>query len=231
MTNNTTIVLPTMNEEGAIAQTIRTIQSVCDNPILVIDGHSTDNTTLIASRFRNVEIIYDKKSGKGAALRQAFDHCSPNNVVFVDVDGTYQVERIPEFISALNDGYDVVTGNKKHYDKDAQTHFLGFGLWEFGDAQWRAAFLVLYGKWGVDNLTGFRALSRHAIKKMDLQEDRWGIETEITVKTIRGKFKHKIIDTTYHKRIGDTKLGLCLLSKNWIEIVTTMFKYRFWRPS
>jgi len=137
--------------------------------------------------------------------------------------------QIPEFISALDDGYDVVTGIKERYDKDAQTHFLGFGLWEFGDTQWKTAFLLLYGKWDIDNLTGFRALSRNAIQKMDLQEPGFGIETEITVKTIRGKFKHSIIPTTYHKRIGESKLGLCILSKNWIKIVAAMLKYRFWR--
>ena len=230
MISNTTIILPTLNEEKSISQTIKTIQRACDNHILVIDGHSTDNTTFYASAFNNVDIIYDVGKGKGAALRQAFADCYPDNVVFVDVDGTYDVHRIPEFISALDDGYDVVTGIKERYDKDAQTRIFGVGLWALGDSLWQAAFWILYGKFGIDNLTGFRALSRYAIEKMDLSEDRWGIETEITAKTIRGKFKHKTINTAYHKRIGESKLGLSVFSKSWSEIVCAMLKCRLWRP-
>ena len=233
----TTIILPTLNEEDAISQTIRIIQTVCDNQILVIDGHSTDDTTFIASTFDNVEIIYDEKSGKGAALQQAFDHCAPNNVVFVDVDGTYDVHRIPSLIEYLDDGYDAVTAAFK-YDDGAEPKLFGIGLWNMMSYLWKASFLVLYGRWNVHNLSGFRALSRHAIEVMDLQEPGFGIETEISVKTIIAGLKHTHINTVYHKRVGYSKLETGyifgnitnIFTKQWREVYFALIKYRFWRP-
>lgn len=237
MMSNTTIILPTFNEEKAIHQTIKTIQSVCDNPILVIDGHSTDNTTFYASTFDNVEIIYDVGKGKGAALKQAFADCYPDNVVFVDVDGTYDVHRIPEIIDALDSGYDSVTASYK-YEKGAEPTLFGIGLWSKCFYMWKAAFLLLYGKWNVYNLSGFRGLSRHAIEVMDLQEPRYGIETEITVKTIKANLRHCQIDTVYHKRVGESKLETGYIfgnitnvfTKQWREVYYALIKYRFWRP-
>lgn len=233
----TTIILPTKNEEGAIVQTISTIQRVCDNPILVVDGNSTDRTVVLAKSFKNVEVIHDDGSGKGAALRQAFEYCRPNNVVFVDVDGTYDVHRIPEFVAALDDGYDAVTGVISKYDKDAQSTWFGVGLWKPFDILWKISFLVLYREWNVNNLSGFRALSRHAIDVMKLKEHGFGIETEISIKIIKSGFEHLQFDTIYHKRVGETKLGALdsihknpSMIKDWIEIWYSLFKYAFWRP-
>ena len=224
MTSNTTIILPTLNEAKSITQTIKTIKSVCDNPILVIDGHSTDNTTFCASRFDDVEIIYDVGNGKGAALRHAFDHCKPNGVVFGDADGTSEIERIHEFISALYVGYDVVVG-KKHYTKNVKPRVCGIGLYYLGDYIWKIAFKMFYGKWTANNISGYRALSRDAIEMMQLEQPGFGIETEIEIKSIKLGLSEKVIDTIYDDRVGKSKFVL----KDNLVTVKAFFKYLFWR--
>ena len=220
----TTTILPVKNEERSITQTINTIKDVCDNHILVIDGHSTDNTTFYAGQFDGVEIIYDVGEGKGAALRQAFDHCYPNDVVFVDADNTYEVHRIKEFVDALDKGYDVVVG-RKHYTKDVKPRILGIGLYYLGDYIWKVAFKIFYGKWTADNISGYRAMSRKSIEQMELTSKFFDIETEIQVKSIILGLDEKVIDTIYDDRVGKSKFML----KNNIDTVKAFFKYMFWR--
>lgn len=222
---STTIILPVKNEESSISYTIRAIQKVCDNQILVIDGHSTDNTTFLASRFDNVEIIYDVGYGKGAALIRAFDYCAPSNVVFVDVDDTYEVKRINEFVYALDDGYDVVVG-RKLYTKFVKPRLFGIGLYHLGDYIWKVAFKLFYGKWTANNISGYRGISRSALDLMKLEQDGFGIETEIEIKSIRIGLSEKVIDTVYDDRIGKSKFMI----KDNLATAKAFFKYMFWRP-
>ena len=229
MTGNTTIILPTLNEEKAISKTIKTIQRVCDNHILVIDGHSTDNTTFYASAFNNVDIIYDVGKGKGAALRQAFADCYPDNVVFVDVDGTYEIHLIKEFISALEEGYDTVVG-RKYYLKGSQPEFMGIGHYAVGDVLWNVLFGIFYGHQTANNLSGFRGLSRKAIELMQLEQDRWGIETEIEAKTIKLCLTEKVIDVKYGKRTGESKADFSLFSRDNYALWKSFFRYILWCP-
>ena len=228
--NNITVVLPTKNEGLSIARTIYTIQKYCDCSILVVDGYSFDQTVLIAKKFKNVKVIFDSMGakGKGAALRKAFNHCYPDDVIFVDVDGTYEIEKIGEFVKALEDGYDVVVG-EKHYLNGSQPEFLGVGLYDVGDVLWKIAFGIFYCKPTANNLSGFRGLSRRAIELMQLEQDGWGIETEIEAKSIKLCLTEKIIDVNYDKRIGESKANFSLFSKDNYELWKSFFKYVFWR--
>lgn len=221
----TTIILPVKNEEESITQTINTIKDVCDNLILVIDGHSKDDTTFYAGQFDGVEIIYDKREGKGAALRQAFDHCAPDDVVFVDVDNTYEVHRIKEFVDALDDGYDVVVG-RKHYTKFVKPRIFGIGLYHIGDYIWKVAFKLFYGKITSNNISGYRAISRKSIELMQLEQDGFGIETEIEIKSDKIGLNEKVIDTIYDDRVGKSKFKV----RDNLATTKAFFKYMFWRP-
>ena len=222
---STTIILPVKNEERSIARTIETIQSVCDNHILVIDGHSTDDTTFYAGQFDDVEILYDVGEGKGAALRQAFDHCYHNNVVFVDADDTYEIHRIKEFVDALDEGYHVVVG-RNHYTKDVKPRVLGVGLYYLGDYIWKIAFGLFYGKWTANNISGYRGISRRAIDLMKLESNGFDIETECEIKALKIGLSEKIIDTIYDDRVGKSKFMI----KDNLITAKAFFKYMFWRP-
>ncbi len=74
--------------------------------------------------------ISDNGKGKGDALRVAFEY-PDDDVVFVDVDDTYPVERIPEFISALKD-YDLVIGERTGFIAGSLPLLLRIGDWVWG---------------------------------------------------------------------------------------------------
>ena len=210
-----TIILPTKNEESCICATIAKIREVCESPrIIIVDGNSTDNTVKIAED-NGIEVIYDHGLGKGEALRCAFDHVN-DDVIFLDVDGTYPIRSLPDFINAL-DTYDLVVGERVEFAGDALPK-----LFLIGDIISRGLFHVLYSS-RVDNLSGLRGIKREALEKLSLESDDFGIETEITAKAVRLGLKIKKIPIVYNVRIGNSKFRPL---KDGMIVLKAMLKYR-----
>lgn len=212
-----TIILPTRNEAESIGKTIDRIRSVCSEQIVVVDGHSTDGTADIV-RQMGVPIIFDNKKGKGDALRVAFDYVD-DDVLFLDADDTYPVERIPEFIDALDD-HDVVIGERVEFTRGSLPL-----LFRIGDRASRTLFRILYGT-RLDNLSGFRGMTRDAISQMRLESDGFGIETEITAKAVRLGLRIKKIPISYAVRTGESNFGPI---RDGMAVVRAMLWYRFLR--
>jgi dolichol-phosphate mannosyltransferase len=221
------IILPAKNEETTIASTIAAIKTVYKGAeIIVVDGWSTDNTKNIARWECRVPVLIDDGRGKGSGLRTAFEwvkatcHQYDGNVIFVDPDGSYPLYQLPEFIEALKHN-DVVIGER--------THFVAGSLpiaFKIGDWLSRLLFRIIYGE-KLDNLSGFRGLSRSAIEKMDLQEDGFGIETEITAKAVRAGLSIKSIPINYYPREGESKFRPV---KDTLVVLKAMWRYREWKP-
>ena len=210
-----TVVLPTKNESESISETIRSVRSVCSDRIVVVDGHSTDGTADIA-RQMDVEVIFDNGRGKGDALRVAFDYVD-DDVIFLDADDTYPVERILEFADALAD-HDLVIGERVEFIAGSLPL-----LFRIGDWVSRMLFRTLYGA-RLDNLSGFRGITREAISQMRLESDGFGIETEITAKAVRLGLRIRKIPIAYRSRAGRSKFKPV---RDGIAVVCAMVRYRF----
>ncbi|MDI6888944.1 MAG: glycosyltransferase family 2 protein [Methanocellales archaeon] len=209
-----TIVLPTKNEEKSIGKAIDAIKGF-GYRILVVDAHSSDRTVEIAHA-KGVEVIYDHGKGKGEALITAFKYAG-DDVVYVDPDMTYPLEKISEFVEALTEGYDVVTGDRAAFGKKALPRAL-----RVGDRISRTLFRLIYGR-AVDNLSGFRGLSKRAIEKMKLKEEGFGIETEISAKAARLNMRMKNIPITYRPRLGKAKFRPVT---DGLIVLKTILKYK-----
>ncbi|HIE31992.1 MAG TPA: glycosyltransferase [Methanosarcinales archaeon] len=209
-----TIILPTRNEAESIGKTIDQIRSVCSEQIVVVDGHSTDGTADIVRQMGAV-LIFDNKKGKGDALRVAFDYVD-DDVLFLDADDTYPVERVPEFIDALKD-YDLVIGERVEFTQGSLPL-----LFRIGDRASRTLFRILYGA-RLDNLSGFRGITRDAITRMGLESDGFGIETEITAKAVRQGLRIKKIPIAYAARTGESKFGPI---RDGLAVLRAMLWYR-----
>jgi len=89
-----TVVIPTKNEEGAIAEIIDAVRPYASE-ILVVDGHSTDGTREIAAA-RQARVILDARKGKGEALRRSFIY----ERVW-DSDARYHSNSLEVYVSSL----------------------------------------------------------------------------------------------------------------------------------
>jgi glycosyltransferase involved in cell wall biosynthesis len=107
-----TAIICTLNEAQNLPNILTKIPSFVDE-VLLVEGHSTDNTVEVAQRLRpDIHILYQQGKGKGDALRHGFKHARGDIIVTLDADGTTDPEEMPKFIEPLLDGYDFAKGSR-----------------------------------------------------------------------------------------------------------------------
>jgi glycosyltransferase involved in cell wall biosynthesis len=177
-----TVVVPAMNEERNIAWVLERIPSYVDE-LLLVDGHSTDDTVRIARQVRpDIRVVPQRGCGKGAAMRTGFEDAVGDYVVVLDADGSMDPAEIDYYICALESGYDLVKGSRE---------LRGGGsldltpLRRWGNRALVATVNLTWGSEFTDLCYGFLAFRRDRLDDLALTGRGFEIETEITVNAIR----------------------------------------------
>ena len=113
---NYTFILPCLNEEKTLEHCIKEIQQCIKDKnlnaeILVSDNNSTDNSVKIAKE-NGARVVICKEKGYGAALINGTKHAYGKYCIMGDSDGSYDFYNIDNFLNNLNNGYDLVIGNR-----------------------------------------------------------------------------------------------------------------------
>lgn len=205
MRDNVCILIPALNEGRTIGRLVKAYREQGFSDVLVIDGHSTDNTVAEATA-AGARVVVQTGTGKGTAVQQAFNMIDKEITVMVDGDGTYLPEEVDRLIEPVASGIaDQASGNRfANYDKGAFT-----ALNHIGNKLLNWAFNITYHVRYSDLLTGYRAFNRKALKMMDLNQSGFGIETELTVECIKKDLRLCEVPITYLARLSDapTKLN------------------------
>jgi len=192
------ILIPTLNEGKTIAGLVREFKTMGYTDILVIDGHSTDDT---ASEAQNAgaRVVLQSGKGKGQAISQAFHLLSSKYVVMIDGDGTYLPEEIEKILLPIISGQaDHVIGNRfANYEKGA---FTRFNL--LGNNILNKIFGLAYSVWLKDILSGYRGFNYIAYKQIELNRTGFEVETEITVECVKKDFNIVEVPITYLTRVS-----------------------------
>ena len=84
-----------------------------DCEIILVDGHSTDETVRVAQRLRpDIVVIRQTRVGKGNALACGFAAATGDFIVMIDADGSNDPAEIPRFVAALEGGADFAKGSR-----------------------------------------------------------------------------------------------------------------------
>ena len=121
------IVLPALNESQAIHSTVTEFQRVLSAAgipfeIVVVDDGSSDSTGAIAKDAGAVVVRHPHNVGYGRSIKDGVLHARYDIIVLSDADGTYPIDRVPELLAQLEQGFDLVIGHRANTDE-----FDGFG--------------------------------------------------------------------------------------------------------
>ncbi|WP_336328107.1 dolichyl-phosphate hexose transferase [Halovenus sp. HT40] len=190
----------TYNEEEAIATVLTDIEEVTDGKaeVVCVDG-SSDRTPEIA-REHGATVIEQEPQGYGVAVREAILTPERPIVVTTDCDDTYPMDQLPEFLELINEGYDVVSGDRLYHGAEAMPAFnrLGNHLFALGAS-------VLMGTRVHDTTTGMRAYRRDLIQEIDWTENT-GLSAELLIRPVMRGYDVREHPISYAERKGETKL-------------------------
>jgi dolichol-phosphate hexosyltransferase len=204
MRDNVCILIPTLNEGRTIGSLVKAYRELGFGDVLVIDGHSSDNTIAEATA-AGARVILQSGAGKGTAVQQAFNVIDKEITVMVDGDGTYLPGEVDRLIEPVASGVaDQTMGNRfANYDKGAFTR-----LNHLGNKLLNWLFNITYHVRYHDILTGYRAFNRKAMRMMNLNQSGFGIETELTVECIKKDLRIGEVPITYQARPSDSPTKL-----------------------
>ncbi len=220
MTPSVSIVIPTLNEEGNIARLLFSINKEINYikpEIIVVDGYSIDRTVKIARD--NGAKIYFNKGGKGSALIKGISKSKGDIVIFMDADLSHKPTELRRLISAIDSGYDVCMGSRfldgGGSDDISFVRKLGnyFFIWLINS---------IYGSKYTDICYGYRSFSKKALKKLNLNETSFGIETEISIKAKKQGLKVLEIPSFERKRY--TGAGKLMAVRDGLIILSVILK-------
>ncbi len=199
------IVLPCRNEEKAIGICIKKIKKALkqqDYEIIISDS-SLDKSAEIAKKL-GAKIMKAQK-GYGNAYLEGFKHANGDYIIIGDVDNTYNFLEIPNFIKELEKCYDFVIGSrlKGNIEKNAMKPLHRY----IGNPLLTLVFNALFNTKLSDTHSGFRAIKKDALKKLNLKSPGMEFALEMLIKAAKKKLKIKEIPITYSKRIGESKLN------------------------
>ena len=194
------VVMGTYNEEEAIGTVLDDIDEVTDGKaeVVCVDG-SSDRTPEIA-REHGATVIEQEPQGYGVAVREAILTPDRPVVVTTDCDDTYPMEALPEFLAEVNDGADVVSGDRLYHGADAMPAFNRFGNHAFA-----ALASLLMGERVHDTTTGMRAYRRDVVEEIGWTENP-GLSAELLSRPLMRGYDVRERPIRYAERLGETKL-------------------------
>jgi len=201
------IILPCKNEQEALPFCLKRIKKIIrQNKLsaeIIVSDSSTDRSPQIAKKER-VVLVSHNEDGYGAAYLQAFDRAKGKYVFMADADATYDFSRIPDFISELKNGADLVLGNRLSGKiEEGAMPFLNRRL---GTPVLSFLIRLFFKIKIIDSQSGMRAIRKNLIKKLNLQTTGMEFASEMLVKAAKNGLKIKEIPVNYFKRKGQSKL-------------------------
>jgi len=198
------VIIPCYNEKNTIEKIVEAVRSapVENKEIIVVDDGSNDGTqTLLREKLSGAvdQIIYHPTNrGKGAALRTGFAAASGDIILVQDADLEYSPEEYPVLLEPIISGEaDAVFGSRF---MGGRPHRVVFFWHMFGNR-----FLTLLSNMFTNlNLTdvetGYKAFRAPLIKSIEIEEDRFGFEPEITAKLAKKRCRIYEVGISYYGR-------------------------------
>ena len=221
------VIIPVFNESESINQLHSELKSVLNKnelnyEIIFVDDGSTDKspeiiTELVTNQSDCKAIFFRRNFGKSRALQAGFRHSSGDLLITMDADLQDDPNDIPNFISKINEGFDLVTGWKINRN-DPLEKKIPSRLFNFITSKFSG--IPIH-----DFNCGFKADKKQLIDSSDLYGE---LHRYIPVLAYSHGFKIAEIPVKNHKRpFGHSKYGMERYLRGFFDSLTTSFLTKY----
>ncbi len=198
------IIIPCYNEESTIKEILRKVhaQSKFNKEIIVIDDFSSDNTREILKNEINVQIdkilFNDKNYGKGYSIKKGINAASGDYILIQDADLEYDPSDYERLLKPLEKGVaDVVYGSR--FIGTSERRVLYF--WHTVGNKFLTLLSNMFSNLNLTDMeVCYKVFKSNVLKNIDLKENRFGFEPEVTAKIAKKNIKIYEVGISYFGR-------------------------------
>jgi glycosyltransferase involved in cell wall biosynthesis len=216
-------LIPAYDEARTIGQVLDRIAGLdLEAQVVVVDDGSTDATAEIAEQ-RGAHVIRQANRGKGAALRAAIPLVEGEIAVIQDADMEYDPVDVPALIEPIVSGHaDVVFGSRLSGGRPQRAYL----FWHLAGNRFLSLLTnVLFNTTLSDMETGYKAFRADVLRSLDLREDGFGIEPEITGQICKRKLRIYELPISYYGRGYDE--GKKITWRDGFRAIWVLLRVRF----
>ena len=224
------IIIPCFNEDKTIETIFNKVSefNTLEKEIIIVDDFSSDGTSIIIKDLqeKNPElkfIRHDKNLGKGGAIKSGLKLCTGDLIIIQDADLEYDPTDYNNLIEPfLKSDADVVYGTRFRGGGYIRLHF----FWHYVANFLLTLLTNIFTNLNMSDMeTGYKIFKSETIKSINLKENSFGIEPEITMKLAKKNFIFYEVPISYRGR--SYAEGKKITIKDAFVAVYCIIKYRF----
>jgi glycosyltransferase involved in cell wall biosynthesis len=202
------VVIPCLNEaeniEACVTAALRALKQM-DVPgeVVVADNNSEDDSARLAAQ-AGARVVVERRRGYGSAYLAGFAASKGRYIVMADADLTYDFDEIPRFVAALQEGAEMVIGDRMDSIQPGAMPWLH----RYVGNPILTGLLNLFFRTGVNDAhCGMRALRRDVLPRLDLRTTGMEFASEMVIRASKENLKIAEFPIEYHPRGGESKLS------------------------
>jgi glycosyltransferase involved in cell wall biosynthesis len=191
------------NERRTILEVLERIEGLeLDSQVIVVDDGSNDGTELLLREWRErhpeAVVVRQANRGKGAAIRTAIPHIDGDIAVIQDADMEYDPADVPALVEPIERGSaDVVYGSRLSGGRPQRAYL----FWHLVGNRFLSLLTgLLYNTTLTDMETGYKAFRSDVLRSLELRQDDFSIEPEITAKICKLNLRVYQLPIAYYGR-------------------------------
>ncbi len=202
------VVIPCLNEaeniELCVSAALQALGEMgVPGEVVVADNNSEDDSARLAER-AGARVVVERRRGYGSAYLAGFAASRGRYIVMADADLTYDFKEIPRFVAELENGADMVIGDRMDNIQPGAMPWLH----QYVGNPILTGLLNLFFRTGIsDAHCGMRALRRDVLPQLDLRTTGMEFASEMVIRASKEKLKIAEFPIEYHPRGGESKLS------------------------
>lgn len=198
-----TLVLLTMNEIEGLKKLFGRIPIDSADEIVAVDGGSKDGTREFLAE-KGIKILDQDIPGRGEAFRVALRNTTGDILLYYSPDGNEDPEDIPLLFAKILDGADLAIASRfmKGSRNEEDDQFFKWRAWVNRSFTHAANLLWNKGDYVTDTINGYRAVRRKVLERLNTDEQRFPIEYQMSIRSMKLGLKIAEIPTVEGNRIG-----------------------------